>query len=78
MERRPGDLGWRRSGELLLPDQERTSLGAIRRDPGGTEVAWTVTVGERASTNLASVAFPDGTLAVGVGNGGDKLRLWRP
>jgi endonuclease YncB( thermonuclease family) len=64
--------------ELLLPDQERASLGAVRRVPGGAEVAWGVLVGERISTNLATVAFPDGTLAVGVGHDGDRLRLWLP
>jgi endonuclease YncB( thermonuclease family) len=64
--------------ELLLPDQERSSLGAVRRVPGGAEVAWGVPVGERISTNLAAVAFPDGTLAVGVGHDGDQLRLWLP
>jgi hypothetical protein len=64
--------------ELLLPDQGRASLGAVRRVPGGAEVAWGVPVGERISTNLATVAFPDGTLAVGVGHEGDQLRLWLP
>ncbi len=64
--------------ELLLPDQARTSLGAIRRNPGGAEVAWTVSLGERMSTNLAAVVFPDGTLGVGAGHVGNKLRLWLP
>jgi endonuclease YncB( thermonuclease family) len=64
--------------ELLLPDQARTSLGAIRRNPGGAEVAWKVSLGERMSTNLAAVVFPDGTLGVGAGHVGNKLRLWLP
>jgi len=64
--------------ELLLPDQARTSLAAIRRQPGGAEVAWTVPIGDKVSTNLATVLFPDGTLAVGAGHEGNQLRLWLP
>ena len=64
--------------ELLLPNQARTDLGAIRRTPGGAEVAWEVAVGDRVSTNLAAVTFPDGTLALGVGHEGNTLRLWLP
>jgi endonuclease YncB( thermonuclease family) len=64
--------------ELLLPNQARTHLAAIRRNPGGAEVAWAVSVSERVSTNIATVTFPDGTLAVGVGHEGNKLRLWLP
>jgi endonuclease YncB( thermonuclease family) len=64
--------------ELLLPDQGRTSLGAVRRAPGGAKIAWQVPAGGRVSTNLATVAFPDGSLAVGLGHEGDQLRLWLP
>jgi hypothetical protein len=64
--------------ELLLPDQARTSLAAIRRQPGGAEVAWTVPIGDKGSTNLATVLFPDCTLAVGAGHEGNQLRLWLP
>jgi hypothetical protein len=73
-----GDFDGDGQVELLLPDQERASLGAVRRVPGGAEVAWKVPAGDRISTNLAAVAFPDGTLAVGVGHAGDQLRLWLP
>jgi hypothetical protein len=64
--------------ELLVPNQARTSLGAIRRKPGGAEVAWTIPVGGRVMTNLATVVFPDDALAVGVGHEGNMLRLWLP
>jgi hypothetical protein len=64
--------------ELLLPDYERTSLGAVRRTTGSAEVAWTVPVGGSISTNLATVTFPDGGLAVGVGHEGNQLRIWLP
>jgi endonuclease YncB( thermonuclease family) len=64
--------------ELLVPDQEQTSLGGVRRVPGGAEVAWEVPAGGRISTNLVTVAFPDGSLAVGLGHDRDQLRLWLP
>ena len=62
--------------ELLVPEQARANLGAIRRTPDGAEVVWTVPIGERISTNLATVTFQDDTLAVGVGHEGNGLRLW--
>jgi hypothetical protein len=37
-----------------------------------------VPVRDRISTNIATVVFPDATLAVGVGHEGNKLRLWLP
>ena len=64
--------------ELLLPTQFRTELGAIRRTQGGAEVAWTVSVGGRAATNLAAVTLSGGSLAVGVGRDDGALRLWLP
>jgi hypothetical protein len=73
-----GDFDGDGGVELLLPDQEQASLGAIRRVPGGADEAWTVPVGGGISTNLATATFPDGTLAVGVGHEGDQLRLWLP
>ena len=73
-----GDFDGNGRIELLLPNQARTSLGAIRRKPGRAEVAWTIEVGGRVMTNLAAVAFPDDTLALGVGHEGNRLRLWLP
>jgi hypothetical protein len=64
--------------ELLLPSQSRTELGAIRRTQAGAEVAWTVSVGARATTNISAVTLLDGTLALGVGRDDGVLRLWLP
>jgi hypothetical protein len=65
--------------ELLLPNQVRTELGAIRRTADGAEVAWTVPAGGgMVSTNLAVVSFADGHLAVGLGREDGVLRLWGP
>lgn len=64
--------------ELLLPDQARLNLGAIRRTSNGAEVAWTIPAGSRISSNLGAVTLPDGRLAIGVGRDDDTLRIWQP
>jgi hypothetical protein len=64
--------------ELLLPNQARTELGAIRRTAGGAGVAWTVPLDGLLSTNLGAVSLPDGALAVGAGTQAGMLRLWLP
>jgi hypothetical protein len=64
--------------ELLLPNQARTELGAIRRIEDGAEVAWTVPVDGVISTNLAGAALADGSIAVGVGRDDGTLRVWLP
>lgn len=73
-----GDFDGDGAVELLVPDQERTALGAIRRAPGGARVAWTVPLGGRLSTNLSAVEIAGGRLAVGAGREGRVLRLWLP
>lgn len=73
-----GDLDGDGRIELLLPNQDRTELGAIQRIPGGAEVAWTVPLEGRLSSNLAAVTLADGTLAVGAGREEGFLRLWLP
>ena len=73
-----GDLDGDGRTELLLPDQARTGLGAIQHTAGGARTIWTLLVGGIVSTNLATVALSDETLAVGVGHDGNGLRLWLP
>ena len=64
--------------ELLVPSQDGTELGAIRRTEDGAVVAWTVPLGGRLSTNLTTATLPDGSLAVGAGRRDRLLRLWLP
>jgi hypothetical protein len=64
--------------ELLLPSQQRTELGAIRRTADGAEVAWTVPVGGSVSSNLGAVTLNDGRLAIGIGRDDKTLRIWQP
>jgi hypothetical protein len=73
-----GDIDGDGSVEVLLPNQERTELGAIRRTATGAEVAWTVPVGGRVVTNLAAVSLADGGLGVGLGREDGVLRVWHP
>jgi hypothetical protein len=63
---------------LLLPNQERSELGAIRRTDNGAEVAWIVPVDGRVSSNLSAVSLENGNLAVGVGREDGVLRIWHP
>jgi hypothetical protein len=62
--------------ELLLPNQARTELGAINRTDAGAEVAWTIPLDGRLSTNLAAVTTASGRLILGAGTETGTLRLW--
>lgn len=62
--------------ELLLPNQARTELGAISRTANGAEVAWTIPLDGRLSTNLAAVTTASGQLILGAGREDGTLRLW--
>jgi hypothetical protein len=64
--------------ELLVPDRAMESLVAVRRTADGAEVAWSVPVGGRLTTNIAAVTLPDGSMAVGVGWDDGTLRVWLP
>ena len=64
--------------ELLLPNQQRSDLGAIRRTADGAEVAWTIPVDGKVSSNLGVVTLGDGRLAVGIGREDGTLRIWQP
>ena len=73
-----GDFDGDDRQELLVPDQSRRNLAAIRHSTEGAEEIWALPVGGLMLTNLATVTFPDGTLGVGVGHNGQALRLWLP
>ncbi|MCK4900610.1 MAG: hypothetical protein KAS38_17650, partial [Anaerolineales bacterium] len=73
-----GDFDGDQWVEVLLPDQLKIELGAIRRTSDGAELAWTLPVGGMVSTNLAAVTYPDGRIAVGVGRNDAVLRVWAP
>jgi hypothetical protein len=64
--------------ELLLPSQDRTSLGAIRRTADGAELAWTVPLDATLVTNLATVTLSGDEMQVGVGLSDGTLYIWTP
>ncbi len=73
-----GDFDGDGALELLLPNQERTHLGAVGRRADGARLVWQVELGGRATTNLAAVSLSDGRLLVGMGHDGQVLRVWGP
>ena len=66
--------------ELLVPNQERTTLSGIRRtsrgDGAGVEAAWQLPLGGRLATNLVAVAGSDRELSLAAGRNDGVLRLW--
>jgi hypothetical protein len=54
-----GDFDGDGRTELLLPNQTRTELGAIRRTTDGAAVAWTIPLDGVLSTNLAGENLTD-------------------
>jgi len=73
-----GDFDGDDRQELLVPDQSRRTLAAIRHSAEGAEEIWALPVGGLMSTNVATVTLSDGTLGAGVGHNGQALRLWLP
>ena len=73
-----GDFDGERSIELLLPNQQRTELGAIRRTINGAEVIWGLSLNGKMVTNLEAVTFESGDIAVGVGREDGILQIWHP
>ena len=64
--------------EIIAPDQSQTTLAGIQMMDDALHVVWEAPIGGKLSTNLAPVPFPDGKLALGVGNEGNVLRIWFP
>jgi len=73
-----GDVDGDGTFEVLLSNQERTKLGAIRRTADGAKVAWTIPVGGRVSTDLAVVSLSNRGLGLGLGREDGVLRVWQP
>ncbi len=74
-----GDFDGDGQPELVLPSQDRTRLGAIRRverGPGAV-VAWDLPLGGALATNVAAVGLGTG-MALGCGREDGVLRLWLP
>lgn len=77
--------------ELLIPTWDRKQLVGIRRTLEisdevirGAEIVWSIPLGgeeedkHRLSTNIGSVSWPDGRMAIGIGREDGLLRVWVP
>jgi len=64
--------------ELLVPNQQFDTLGAIRRTVDGAQVAWSIPAGGRVTTNIAAARLADDTIVVAAAHTGKVLRLWVP
>jgi hypothetical protein len=73
-----GDLDGDGRIELLVPTQDKSRLGGIRRTATGAEIAWELPLPGRISTNIGAVSLAGGALGVGVGGSDGVLRLWLP
>ena len=73
-----GDLDGDGRLELLVPTQDKSRLGGIRRTATGAEVVWELPLPGRITTNIGAVSLPGGMLGVGVGGSDGILRLWLP
>ena len=71
-----GDFDGDSRVELLVPSQSQNEIGAIRRTDEGAEVAWTLPIDGKISTNLAAVTSDSGGLALGVGREDAILLVW--
>lgn len=64
--------------EVLIPNNNFTELGGIRRTERGSQVAWHIPVNGRISTNLSALTLRNGKIAIGVGTEDGRLKLWIP
>lgn len=62
--------------ELLVPDQARSRVAAVRRTADGVSEAWSVPLGGRVSSNLAAVGTDDGGVDVAVAREYGVVRVW--
>jgi hypothetical protein len=64
--------------ELLLPNQSRSKLAAIRRIEDKAKEVWSLPLDAPLNTNLGAVSLLDGGIAIGVGMENGILRIWHP
>ncbi|MGI9049718.1 MAG: hypothetical protein ACR2GU_10185 [Rubrobacteraceae bacterium] len=73
---RAGDLDGDGRWELLVPNEDYTTLAAVRHEKSGARVAWTLPAGGVISTNLASVTDQKGHASIAAGRSDGVLRVW--
>lgn len=73
---RAGDLDDDGRWELLVPNEDYTTLAAIRHEKDGARVAWTLPAGGKISTNLASATDQKDHASIAAGRSDGILRVW--
>ena len=63
--------------ELVVPTDEMTALGVLRRTPDGFEVVALLPLGARLVTNVAATMDPGGGLVLAAGTDDGRLRVFR-
>ena len=64
--------------ELLIPNQNFTSLNAIHRNGTNAELEWEIPLDAKLITNIASARINNQSFAVAVGLENGILRIWQP
>jgi hypothetical protein len=72
---RAGDFDADGRPEILLPRTNQQHLDGVRHTPDGAERVWTLNLGAKITSNLAT-AHRDGRVAVGVGLEDGRLKVW--
>jgi hypothetical protein len=62
--------------EVIVPDQEQTSVAAIQLADGRLQAAWAQSLQGKISTNIAASKLPDGGFALGLGLEENVLKIW--
>lgn len=73
-----GDFDGDQRIESLIPNTGYDVLGAFQREGSEVLLDWEIPLGSRLSTNLAGIAFDDGTLGFGLGLESGIIRIWLP
>ena len=64
--------------ELLIPNQNKTTLAAIQRHGNAAQVIWNLPIGGRMTTNLAIASDLTGRMSAAIGRSDNTLRIWLP
>lgn len=72
---RAGDFDDDGRPEVLLPRTNQQHLDGVRHTPDGAERVWTLDLGAKIASNLAT-ANRNGRMAVGVGLNNGRLKVW--
>ena len=73
-----GDFNGDGRPEVLAMDMTRRSIVSVQRVVSGAQEAWRLDAGGEIVSNFAPVELLDGGLALAVGAGDNRLRVWLP